>query len=102
MVGVRGLILRVNYTGTRTWLWLFKSPVTGTWRKVSLGNYPTISLQQAKDAALDCMAGVRIGRDPLAPDDGSDMTMVRLAREYQAANERRHSVSWKRSVQDSL
>ena len=102
VAGVRGLVLCVNGHGTKSWSCLYKSPVTSSWRKVSLGSYPTVGLQRAKELALDCLAGVRAGRDPLAVDPSSDITFKRMSDEYRAAHETRHSEAWKRDVKQAL
>ncbi len=102
VAGVRGLVLLVNDRGTKSWACLYKSPVTSSWRKVGLGSYPTVGLQQAKELALDCLAGVRVGRDPLAVDPMATMTFRRISDDYREAHKDRHSAAWTRAVKDAL
>ena len=102
VAGVRGLILRVSDRGTKSWVYLFKSPVTSTWRKASLGNYPTIGLQRAKEMALDYLANVRAGVDPLTAPSCSDTSFGALAKEYVEAHRDRHSPAWTKAIEETL
>ena len=101
IAGVRGLILKVTDRGTKSWSVLFKSPVTSTWRKASLGSWPTVSLLQAKELALDFLANVRAGKDPLVRD-APEMTFRKISEDYSAAHKGRHSESWTKEVQHVL
>jgi integrase len=62
-----GLYLRVRPGGgaTKTWLWRFKSPVTGKVRWCGLGNYPALSLAGAREQAVLLAAKLRQGIDPV-------------------------------------
>lgn len=102
VAGLRGLVLRANANGTKSWSCNYKSSTTASWRKVSLGSYPTIGLQRAKELALDCFADVRDGRDPLAAGPGSDLTFTGLSDQYLEAHKGRHSQSWARAVRQTL
>src|SRR6188508_1854207 len=72
--GVRNLVLRVAPKGTKQWAFLFLSPATGRWRRISLGPFPMISLDVAKTQAITILATVKSGRDPLAAAPTNDMT----------------------------
>jgi len=58
----RNLFLRVAPDGAR--YWIFRYFYAGKQRPLSLGTYPEISLQAARDAAAECRADLRAGRDP--------------------------------------
>lgn len=65
---VRGLVLRVTATGTRSW-WL-RYRVRGEGREgipklLHLGVYPDLSLAKARDLAMAHLADITAGRDPL-------------------------------------
>ena len=80
--GVRNLVLRVAPKGTKQWAFLFLSPATGRWRRISLGPFPMVSLDVAKTQAITILATVKSGRDPLAAAPTSDMTFGELADQY--------------------
>ena len=102
IAGLRGLVLRVSCRGTKSWSYLYRSPITASWRKVSLGNHPTISLQRAKELARDCMARVRMGSDPLADHPAIELTFLRLSHQYLEAHKGTHSRSWSDEVNQVL
>lgn len=95
--GMRNLVLRVAPT-SKTWSFRYLSPVTGRWRKVSLGSYPAVNLDDAKGQAIVHMAAVRSGKDPLNGQSTSDMTFGQLAEDYIAEHKRRFNPNWTREV----
>ena len=60
----RGLSFRITAAGTRTWSLYIK--VRGRDRRFLIGEYPAISLAQARERAAKLRAEVREGRDPIA------------------------------------
>ena len=58
-----GLTLRVDRRGNKRWY----QPITvsGKRRNVGLGSYPTVGLVEARQSALDNLAAVRQGIDPV-------------------------------------
>jgi integrase len=86
----RGLILQVLPSGRK--LWTVRYRYRGTQRRLTLGEYPTMSLAKARDAAEDARAEIRNGGDPAgerqtareAPTD----TIAALAKEYVAKHVR--------------
>ena len=82
--GFRNLVLRVSPTGTRSWAYLYPSPSTGQWRRISLGSFPTVTLEGAKTRAITILAAVKAGQDPLAAPPTSDMTFGELSDQYLA------------------
>jgi hypothetical protein len=61
---VPGLRLLVQPSGHRSWL--FRYTVGGTYRKLTLGHYPAVSLEAARTAAATARGEVVKGRDPAA------------------------------------
>jgi integrase len=61
----RGLYLQVARSGTKSWLFRYKSPVTGKQREMGLGSVNLISLAAARDLALECRRQVLSGIDPI-------------------------------------
>ena len=59
-----GLNLRVEDSGTKYWFQLVS--IDGKRRNLGLGGYPTVSLAEARKAALVNARMIREGRDPLA------------------------------------
>jgi integrase len=64
--GVTNLVLRVNDSGAKTWVFLYASPATGRRAKLTFGTYPALSLTAARDAALALTVAVKGGQDPAA------------------------------------
>ena len=82
--GFRNLVLRVSPTGTRSWAYLYPSPSTGQWRRISLGSFPTVTLDAAKTRAIKILAAAKAGQDPLAAPPTSDITFGELSDQYLA------------------
>lgn len=61
-----GLLLQVTKSGAKTWVFRFKSPVTGKPREMGLGALSTYSLAEARIRARDARQAVDAGRDPIA------------------------------------
>jgi integrase len=60
-----GLRLDVDKNGNRSWVFRFKSPVTGKERYMGLGTADDVTLAQARDAAQDARALLRNSKDPI-------------------------------------
>jgi hypothetical protein len=59
--GKRGLLLEVKPSGAK--VWLCRVTVAGKRRDHGLGGFPTVSLAQARDKALEaCREALKIGR----------------------------------------
>ena len=61
----RGLYLQVARSGTKSWLFRYKSPVTAKQREMGLGSLNLVSLAAARDIAVECRRQVLSGLDPL-------------------------------------
>lgn len=60
-----GLRLDVDKNGNRSWVFRFKSPLTGKERYMGLGPAEDVTLAKARDAAQDARALLRNGKDPI-------------------------------------
>lgn len=60
--GTGRLILRVRPSGTKEWM--FRYHLDGRKRRLSLGNYPSVTLFRARENALELSGVVSEGRDP--------------------------------------
>jgi len=86
----RGLVLQILPSGRK--LWTVRYRYRGTQRRLLLGEYPTLSLAKARDAAETARAAIRDGGDPAgerqaakaAPTD----TVAALVAEYIAKHVR--------------
>jgi integrase len=61
----RGLYLQVARSGTKSWLFRYKSPVTAKQREMGLGSLNLVPLAAARDIAVQCRRQVLNGLDPL-------------------------------------
>ncbi|WP_374620443.1 Arm DNA-binding domain-containing protein, partial [Devosia sp.] len=58
-----GLYLQIGKTGAKSWI--FRFMLRGKARAMGLGALHTVSLAEARQAALDCRKILREGRDPI-------------------------------------
>ena len=61
----RGLYLQVAGSGTKSWLFRYKSPVTAKQREMGLGSLNLVPLAAARNIAVECRRQVLSGLDPL-------------------------------------
>jgi len=60
-----GLYLQVSGKGTKSWLYRYKSPITGKQREMGLGSAKFISLAEARELAHEHKRSLIYGQDPL-------------------------------------
>lgn len=60
-----GLYLQVSGTGTKAWIFRFKSPVTGKQREMGLGALGILPLAKARERAIECRQQMLTGLDPI-------------------------------------
>jgi len=60
-----GLYLQVSPSGTKSWIYRFKSPVTRKQREMGLGSQSVIGLAEARQLASAQKRLVTLGRDPI-------------------------------------
>jgi len=69
--GVRGFGLRVKPSGTRSFFFQYRAP-TGAKRRITIGQYPALSIKVAREQAQRYAAQVLGGVDPLEERDIGD------------------------------
>lgn len=91
--GARNLVLRVTPHGTKSWLYVYRSPATGRWAKTTLGSYPVLSLAAAKKAALEVAVAINSGKDPIAARLASRNvdTFEQFSQRYMVEHERKNA-----------
>ncbi len=78
-----GFGLRISESGLKTWQVMYR--VEGRKRRLSLGSYPGLSLELARDAAFEALQQVARGQDPAAARGvvtGTGLSFEGLARAY--------------------
>ncbi len=90
----RNLVLRVSPTGSKTWIYLFRHPASGTWKKKLIGEWPTFTLAKARDEAIACAMEVKAGKDPAQSDP---LTFKELAEKYLEHHARKNERAGKQS-----
>ncbi|MDH3742353.1 MAG: integrase arm-type DNA-binding domain-containing protein [Hyphomicrobiales bacterium] len=92
---VPGFGLRVTARGTKTWQLMYRKD--GRKRRLTLGNYPALSLKLARKAATDAQDAIERGRDPASERSaltGGPMTFEGFARAYLERYAKRHKKTW--------
>jgi integrase len=85
-----GLFLAVQPSGSKIWWWRYLRPGSGKENMMSFGHFPTVSLQDAREAREDARRLLGRGIDPglqkkaekLALKQGADNTFGVIALEY--------------------
>jgi integrase len=90
--GTHGLVLRVTASGAKSWAYWLKDPKTRRWRMKTLGRYPAVTLDRARQEAMRLSLAVADGEDPFAR--GQSLTLAALAAHYMT----RHAQPKKRSA----
>ena len=84
---VRGLVLRVYKSGVRTWFVCYRRKEDNRRRWMKLGNYPGVTLKQARELAEIEIGRTAAGEDPLAErqeirEAAGGKTVAELAEEF--------------------
>src|ERR1700722_17550537 len=90
-----GLTLRVTKGGVKSWSFRFRDPKSRKLTRATIGAYPTVSLQVARERALDLRRQVAGGQNPVykkrkARDEAPTRTFEALAARYMTKQARRH------------
>lgn len=93
---IRGLALRVTANGARSFTW--EGRVKGRPRRVTLGQYPTMTVLLAREKAIAVKADIARGEDPSADRERErgEPTFGSLADRYIEQHARPHKKSWRR------
>jgi integrase len=83
---VRGLSIRVMFTGKKSWSFRYRRKSDGKLRRVTIGEYPAFSLSDARSRAIEIAAEVGRGNDPAKtakrPNSSRPRTFGELAEKY--------------------
>jgi integrase len=108
-----GLYLQVRDSGAKDWFYRYE--VAGKGRKRGLGSYPTISLDQARDDALECRQLRKSGIDPIDHfksleierdlEKAKSTTFKECAESYidthkHGWKDKRHESQWRKSLEN--
>lgn len=110
-----GLRLDVDKSGNASWIFRFKSPVTGKERFMGLGPFGDVTLAQAREAAGAARSLIREGKDPIdqrlverakaKAEATGTITFEAYAKRYIAGKEagwknEKHRQQWSNSLRD--
>lgn len=76
------LYLRIDSNGSKYWIFNYTRPFTGKKNDLSLGTYPEITLEQAREIRDEYKKQIKLGNDPAA---------TRLSNKYQKQKEADHT-----------
>jgi integrase len=93
---VKRLGLRVSPTGHKAWVLMYRREADGAKRRLKLGEYPIVSLAEARANALDMLGRVERGADPASTkqDAKGDPTVADLAKLYIDRYSKANRRSW--------
>ena len=77
----RGLVLRVTPLGVKSWAVVYRRRSDGRKRRYTIGNYPAVTLTEARDRAQQVLAAIARGDDPAGETQTrrAALTLERLA-----------------------
>ena len=90
-----GFGLRISENGRKSWQLMYR--IDGRKRRMTLGRYPALPLELARDTAFEALREVAKGRDPAAERaalTGGAMTFEALARAYIERYAKPRKQSW--------
>lgn len=81
---IAGLRLRLNRDGTKSWSLTFRTKVGNRQRRLTLGDFDTLGVAAAREAAREALTAVARGHDPADKkrDDRDAMTFRDLVQSY--------------------
>lgn len=98
----RGFTLAVHPSGVKTFMYLYT--FKGKRKYLHLGNYPHVSILEARQKYNDAFNLVARGEDPQAerPEEEKDLTFGRFAKDFLELSKTKHSLAHHRNVKLSL
>lgn len=94
----QGLVLRVTGNGVKTFAFIYRSPATNKFARLTLGRYPTVALKDARVLAAAHRADVVEGREPRGervPRRCDGVAFKLVADAYVENYAKRNKSSWK-------
>ncbi len=95
----RGLYLLVNPSGSKLWRWKYR--FDGKEKVLPVGQYPDISLAQAREAREDARKLLALGNDPMAQRKAKKIARRLAVEDTFAATAKKWWESWKAARSDS-
>jgi integrase len=95
----RGLYLLVNPSGSKLWRWKYR--FDGKEKVLPVGQYPDISLAQAREAREDARKLLALGSDPMAQRKAKKVARRLAVEDTFAATAKKWWESWKAARSDS-
>jgi integrase len=94
--GMRGLVLRVSPSGVKSWTAVYTRQSDGKKRRLTLGTFPTLSLEQARARALGALKAISDGEDPAKAkqDRRSALTTQKLGERFIADYAKGQKRTW--------
>ncbi|MBE2985313.1 integrase arm-type DNA-binding domain-containing protein [Campylobacter sp. RM9344] len=75
----QNLFLIVKPTGKKLFAFEYKSPLTNKIRRIALGNYPELSLAEARNKRFELIRQIKDGNDPLIVKKQTQSTLEQIA-----------------------
>jgi integrase len=93
---IRGLALRVTANGSKSFVW--EGRVKGRMHRITLGQFPAVSVTLAREKALEIKAAIARGEDPALDHERKreEQTFKGLAERYLEHHAKPHKKSWRR------
>ena len=93
-----GFALRVTAAGVKAFVW--EGRIRGRVRRVTLGQYPALTVLAARKRALETKTAIVNGEDPAAERKNSrrEVTFGELVQAYLEQHSKPHKQSWKRDA----
>ena len=90
-----GFALRVTCNGVKSFVW--EGRIKGRMRRITLGQFPALSVLDARKAALETKTAIVHGADPSKEraDQRAEATFGELANTYLERHARQRKVSWR-------
>lgn len=90
-----GLTIRVTPSGAKSWSLRFRDPRSNKVTRATIGNYPEITLEKAREKGLDLRREVAEGINPVQRErkdraEANSRTFQALAERYMTEHARRH------------
>jgi integrase len=93
---IKGLALRITANGVKSFVW--EGRIKGRMRRITLGQFPAITVVLARDKALEMKAAISRGGDPALErqQEREEPTFGNLTVRYLDEHAKPHKKSWKR------
>lgn len=93
---MRGLVLRVSPSGVKSWTAVYTRASDSKKRRLTLGTFPTVGLEQARARALEALKAISDGEDPAQAkqERRGAITVEKLGQRYVEDYAKGHKRTW--------